>query len=244
VVAGTPGATATPGLILPGPDGPVIAHGPVPFVKPPPPPGPVSLKLETAANQGDPGSGVPFTVTLVAFGKPVTGAPVDLLMVIEPGSDAALEPPHAVTDASGQVKGTIRLSKTPGDHIVLARSGIYSDEVRVVGRGATNAVTSGPGGVARDGGSASSPSLVSLRSPILWALVACLLLFGAGFGLNLLTAPAAAGGAPAESTAIDARDDARSRLGEGLRAVGSAARFGVALVALLGAHLVGGLRRH
>jgi hypothetical protein len=185
-------ATPTPGFIPPNPAGPIISHGPVDFVKPPPAPGPVSLKLESSKGTTDPGATVDFTVTLEAFGKPLVGAPVDLLMVIEPGADASLDPSHAVTDANGQVHGVIHLSRTPGDHIVLARSGIYSDEIRVVGRGAHNVVAAAP----EPGGAASAPSgpsFLQVRSPILWALASCLLLFGLGFGLNLATAPAAAG---------------------------------------------------
>jgi hypothetical protein len=242
-VPGTPGAVVAPnGLILPSDSGPIIAHGPVQFVKPSPPPGPVSLKLDAAANQGDPGADVPFTVTLIAFGKPVVGAPVDLLLVIEPGSDAKLNPAHAVTDAAGRVTGTIHLSGTAGDHIVLARSGIYSDEVRVVGRSATAAVASGRGGASADGGS-PLPSLVSVRSPVLWALIACVLLFGAGFGLNLVTAPSVAG-RPGAATATARSDrDRRAAVRDITAAAGSLARFGAGMVAVVGSLALGALRR-
>jgi hypothetical protein len=236
----SPGAKATPGLILPSASGPLIAHGPVAFIKPTPPPGPVSLKLETTAIKGNPGEAVPFTVTLTAFGKPMVAAPVEVVMVIEPGSDAALSPARGVTDAQGQFKGTIQLSRTPGDHIVLARSGIYSDEVRVVGRGATQAVASAGGGAVDGGGSAAS-TFVSLRSPVLWALIACLLLFGAGVGLNLMTAPAVADGAAARGSA--GRRDARVALREGVASAGAVARFGVAVVAVVAAQALGALRR-
>jgi len=239
-VPGTPGAQVTStGLILPSASGPIIAHGPVQFTKPAPPPGPVQLKLDTPAAQGDPGASVPFTVTLTAFNKPVVGAPVDLQLVIEPGSDATLNPAHGVTDANGQVKGTIHLSRTAGDHIVLARSGIYSDEVRVVGRSANTTVSAGPAGGVAD----SSPvsSLVSVRSPVLWALIACVLLFGAGFGLNLVTAPAPAGGG--SGAAPGSRRDAREALLASARAAGSALRFGAGVAAVLGASALGALRR-
>jgi hypothetical protein len=240
VAPANPGAKPTPGLILPDPGGPVIAHGPVQFVKPTPPPGPVSLRLDAGANQADPGNDVTFTVTLMAFGKAVVGAPVDLVLVIEPGRDASLDPTHAVTDDQGQVKGTIHLSKTPGDHIVLARSGIYSDEVRVVGRGATTAATAGRGvGTAS---TSSLPPFVSVRSPVLWALLACLLLFGAGFALNLVTAPTPA--ADGWSTVgANARRDAGYALRQTALGIGSAARYGVALIAVLSAHTFGALRR-
>jgi hypothetical protein len=82
-----------------------------------------------------------------------------------------------------------------------------------------------------------------VRSPVLWALVACLLLFGAGVGLNLATAPA-----PAEegwtTVGAKARRDAAYALRTTAASFGSAARYGVALVAVLGAHTLGALRRH
>jgi hypothetical protein len=234
------GATpaATPGFIAPSPAGPIIAHGPVPFVKPSPPPGPVSLRLQSAANQTDPGGSVKFTVTLIAFGKPIVGAPVDLLLVIEPGSDATIVPAHAVTDANGQVQGSIRLSKTPGDHIVLARSGIYSDEIRVVGRSATNTVAAA-GNQLPSGPATAAPPFLAVRSPVLWALISCLLLFGIGFGLNLVTAPAVAG--PGEPVVTRRSVSSSMRAGAGL--VGEAGRLAAGLVAVLGAQLVGALRR-
>ena len=237
----TPGAQPTPGLILPDPAGPVIAQGPVQFVKPTPPPGPVSLRLDAGASQADPGTTVPFTITLMAFGKPVSGAPVDIVLVIEPGRDASLDPSHAVTDAQGQVKGTLQLSKTPGDHIVLARSGIYSDEVRVVGRGATTAAATGR--VAASAPTSVSSPFASVRSPVLWALVACLLLFGAGVGLNLATAPAAAGEEGWTTVGAKARRDAGYALRRAALGAGSAVRFGAALVAVLAAHSLGAVRR-
>lgn len=237
-VPGTPGAqVASNGLILPNPSGPIIAHGPVQFTKPSPPPGPVSLKLDAKDAQSDPGTDVPFTVTLTAFGKPVVGAPVDLLLVIEPGSDAALNPAKAVTNAQGQVTGTIHLSRTAGDHIVLARSGIYSDEVRVVGRGANATVASGRVGPA--GGGSPVPPLVSVRSPVLWALIACILLFGAGFGLNLVTAPAV-GGAGAT---VGRERSAREAMIDVATAAGSMVRYGASLVAVVASLGLGALRR-
>jgi IPT/TIG domain len=232
--------SATPGIIPPNPAGPVISHGPVNFVKPSPPPGPVSLKLDSSATQADPGKSVDFTVTLMAFGKPIVGAPVDLLMVIEPGSDASIDPSHAVTDAQGQVHGTIHLSRTAGDHIVLARSGIYSDEIRVVGRGAKNTVASGRAPAVDPGAPSSGVSFLEIRSPVLWALVTCLLLFGLGFGLNLATAPAGAAAGAAGGTMV--RLGVAGTLRRSAAMLGDAARFGGGLVAVAGALTVGRLR--
>lgn len=235
-------ASSTTSFIPPNPSGPVIAHGPVPFVHRTPPPGPVSLRFDSAANQADPGTTVAFTVTLRAFGKPIVGAPVDLLLVIVPGADATITPSHAVTDANGQVSGTIHLSKTAGDHIILARSGIYSDEIRVVGRGATVAVATGRTGTAA--GPDTTPPLLAVRSPVLWALVTCLLLFGVGFGLNLVTSPAFAGagaGAGVSGASVGARGFGGTLLG-GVVMAGEAVRFVAGLGAVLVAHTVGTVR--
>jgi len=236
-------ASATPGFIAPNPSGPIIAHGAVPFRKPPAPPGPVSLQLKSAAVHAAPGDTVDFTVTLTAFGRPMTGAPVDLVMVIEPGSDASIDPTHAVTDASGQVHGVLHLSRTAGDHIILARSGIYSDEIRVVG-GTDQAITAGaraPGASARP---SDTPPLLAVRSPVLWALASCLLLFGLGFGLNLVTAPApAAGGAGVAGSARAGRGGVLASLRGGVAVLGDAARFAGGVVALFGAQAMGALRR-
>jgi hypothetical protein len=233
---GTP-ATAAPSFIAPSPSGPIIAHGPVPFFRPSPPPGPVSLRLQSAANQTDPGGSVNFTVTLIAFGKPIVGAPVDMLLVIEPGTDASIVPAHAVTDANGQVQGSIRLSKTPGDHIVLARSGIYSDEIRVVGgRNDTKAVAAA--NQLSEHPAAATPPLLAVRSPVLWALISCLLLFGIGFGLNLVTAPGAA-----EPGGVAGRRSLGSSLRAGAGLVGDVARVVGGLAAVVGAQVVGAVRR-
>lgn len=237
-------ASPTPGFIAPNPSGPIIAHGAVPFRKPPAPPGPVSLLLKSTASHAAPGDTVDFTVTLTAFGHPMAGAPVDLVMVIEPGSDASIDPTHAITDASGQVHGVLHLSRTAGDHIILARSGIYSDEIRVVG-GTDQAVTAGvraPDGTTRP---SDTPPLLAVRSPVLWALASCLLLFGLGFGLNLVTAPAAAArrAAGADGAVVAARGGVVGSLRGGVAALGDVARFAGGMAAVFGAQVVGALRR-
>jgi hypothetical protein len=186
-IAIDPGATPSPGatpalLITPNPSGPIVSPGAsIPFEKPKPPAGPVALSLSTPTDSAAPGSDVNFTVTLAAFGKPLVGAPVDLIMVVEPGTDAAITPTKGVTDANGKLTGTIHLSKIAGDHIVLARSGQYSDETRVVGR------LAGSGGAAAGAGDSGGAAgmLSSQRLVIVGALLLCLVLFLTGFAIQM-----------------------------------------------------------
>jgi hypothetical protein len=165
--------------IPPDPSGPVVATTPVPFVKPARPAGPVQLSLSPTTEQADPGQDVPVSVTLTAFGKPVAGAPVEFVMVIEPGKDASLSPPTVVTDEQGKAQAVLHLSATPGDHIVLARSGQYSDEIRVVGRGRATAASLAAGG----GDAGATP--FSQRLLIVGLLALCLVLFLSGFAIQL-----------------------------------------------------------
>jgi hypothetical protein len=172
----SPSTAALP--IPPDPAGPVVATTPVPFVKPARPAGPVQLSLTPTTELANPGEDVPVSVTLTAFGKPLAGAPVEFVMVIEPGKDASLSPPTAVTDEQGKAQAVLHLSRTPGDHIVLARSGQYSDEIRVVGRGRAAAAS-----LAAGGDSGATP--FSQRLLIVGLLALCLVLFLSGFAIQL-----------------------------------------------------------
>ena len=239
----TPGSTenptggaspnSTPGFIPPSADGPIIQIGPVPFHKTPKVAGPVDLALKSDQSTADPGVNIPFTVTLSAFGNPVVGAPVDLLLVVVPGGDASISPSKGVTDANGKVSGVLHLSKRAGDHIILARSGQYSDEIKVTGRGLAS--TGGAGGT--DSGLGNITGGSPQRTIIVAALLACLVLFLSGFGINLATARngAAAASAP------------RRSVGGSLVAVpvnaGAAAQFGLAMMVCAVGQLVALARR-
>jgi hypothetical protein len=107
----------------------------------------------------------------------VVGAPIQLLLVVEPDKDAVVTPATATTDAKGEIHGSIHLSRTTGDHILLARSGLYSDEVRI--RGGAEAVLAGS-------------AITAVRTSIVWGVSACIVLFILGFALNLATSPGAA----------------------------------------------------
>lgn len=229
-------ATSTPGFIPPSGDGPIIDIGSVPFHKTPKVAGPVDLTLTSDRSSADPGVNIPFTVSLSAFGNPVVGAPVDLLLVVVPGGDASISPAKGVTDAGGRVSGVLHLSKRAGDHIILARSGQYSDEIKVTGRGLVN--TGGAGGT--DSGLGSVGGGGPQRTIIVAALLACLVLFLSGFGINLATARTSSTSAAATATR-------RRRVAGSLVAVpvtaGAAAQFGLAMVICTVGQLVALVRR-
>ncbi|HEV7465086.1 MAG TPA: IPT/TIG domain-containing protein [Candidatus Dormibacteraeota bacterium] len=228
--------TNTPGFIPPSGDGPLIQIGPVPFHKTPKVAGPVDLALKSDQSAADPGVNIPFTVSLSAFGNPVVGAPVDLLLVVVPGGDASISPAKGVTDASGRVSGVLHLSKRAGDHIILARSGQYSDEIKVTGRGLVS--TGGAGGT--DSGLGNVGGSSPQRTIIVAALLACLVLFLSGFGINLATArnPSAA----AAATATPRRRVAGSLVAVPVNA-GAAAQFGLAMMVCTVGQLVALARR-
>lgn len=213
----TPGqpASGSP-LIPPSSSGPVVGHGSVPLPKKGPPP-PVNITLSSAVAEADPGKDIPISAVLVAFGKPVAGAKVELSLVVVPGTDARVTPAEAVTDAEGRISGVLHLSRTPGDHILLAQSGTTSDEIRLVGRGAQPSAATGGGGL--ESTLVASPP----RTLITAVLVLCLVLFLGGFAIQMLMphsrrVAAVAGGAAAQ-TARGGPLTAWLRLSEGAAAV-------------------------
>jgi hypothetical protein len=228
---------SAPSFIPPSSNGPIIDIGPVPFHPAPKSSGPVDLVLTPTKSTADPGQDVPFTVTLTAFGQPVIGAPVDLLLVVVPGGDASISPAKGVTDSQGKLSGVLHLSKRAGDHIILARSGQYSDEIKVTGRGLANTGAAGGGTDSSVGGGGGSPQ----RTIIVAALLACLVLFLSGFGINVATArrPAVAA---ATATAAPKRSFKGSMVALPANA-GSAAQFGLAMMVCSFGQLVAVMRR-
>lgn len=177
--------------IAPAPNGlPTVTRGPVAFHPLRSPPSPIQLTLSPARDQAAPGTVVPFAVTLIAFGKPVPGAAVTVQLVTVPGADARVSLTSTVTDASGQVHGLLSLSRIPGEHVVLARSGIYSDEILVVGGAVPTQLSSTP--TAHPAGFPTSLVLV---------LVVGVMLFLVGLALNLATRPIALPAAARSATA-------------------------------------------
>ncbi|GAC1336091.1 MAG: hypothetical protein NVSMB17_19640 [Candidatus Dormibacteria bacterium] len=128
------------------------------FVKPPKVPSPVDLSLDAQPKKVAAGKTAIVTVTLKLNGKPVRGAQVKLSMIFAPGTDYSFTPNSGVTDENGTFKASVKVSSKPGDNIILAESGIFSDQDRVVGQGAPG---SGPGGIVNPAGGVPVP-LVAL----------------------------------------------------------------------------------
>ena len=105
------------------------------FVKPIQPPSPVSLSITADPHETNAGSVASLLVTLKLNGKPVSGADIKLSMLYSPGSDYEFTPASGTTDANGTFKATVRVSKKPGDSIILAESGVFSDQDHVLGKG-------------------------------------------------------------------------------------------------------------
>jgi hypothetical protein len=156
--------------------------------------------------------------------------------VVVPGGDASISPAKGVTDASGRVSGVLHLSKRAGDHIILARSGQYSDEIKVTGLGLVS--TGGAGGT--DSGLGNVGGGSAQRTIIVAALLACLVLFLSGFGINLATAHNSS--AASEATPTRRRGVAGSLVAVPVNA-GAAAQFGLAMMVCTVGQLVALVRR-
>jgi hypothetical protein len=142
------------------------------------------LTLLFGRTTAPPGATVHFVVYLSANGKPVSGAPVVVKLISAPGTDATLSPASGLTNAAGKFAGVLHLSKTPGQHLVVAQSGMYSDEVTVLGSAAQQGTVGinlpfglGPLNVAANG----SPVVVWLS-----AITGALLLFGVLVSINVV----------------------------------------------------------
>ncbi|MGH7685799.1 MAG: IPT/TIG domain-containing protein [Candidatus Dormibacteria bacterium] len=165
-------ALSAPPAALPAPQ----VGGPTPSLPPSHPTnGPVAMSLKTGATTALPGKSVPFTVTLKAYGQPVANAAVQMVIAYEPGSDGTVTPSSGITDAKGQFKGTVHLSKSAGEMIILARAGEFSDEVRLVG--STAAATAHVGG--------GSSAILNYLPIGIVVLASLLVLTGAGIRLWL-----------------------------------------------------------
>jgi hypothetical protein len=135
----------------------------------------------SASGQASPGTDVPFTVTLTVGGRGISGATVMLSLVSSPDNHASVTPRAAVTDGSGTGRGTLHLSSKPGDHLLLAQSGIYSTEVHVVGQGLASAT----GGVNLPFGLGPLNIKVNGNALVIWLSVATAILVALGVLVNL-----------------------------------------------------------
>lgn len=154
---------------------PVVGGPPPALPKSHPTNGPVTLSLHAKSTTATPGKTVPFTVTLRAYGKPVANAAVQLVIAYEPAPDGSISPTSGVTDANGELHGVVHLSRTPGEMIILARAGMFSDEVRVIGSKTTAAKVSG---------ASTAGSTLQHALPVAVVVLAALLL-ATGIGLRV-----------------------------------------------------------
>ncbi|MFN2463647.1 MAG: hypothetical protein ABR573_07075, partial [Candidatus Dormibacteria bacterium] len=170
---GRPGSVLVPGgVVAPSFDN---NHD---FVKPIRPPSPVYFNITTDPHKVRAGGRAAVTVVLKLNDKPVPGAEVKLSMLFTPGSDFAFMPESGVTDASGTFKARVTVSKVPGDSIIAATSGVFSDQDHVAGTGADGKIVRSP---TLTNPAAQNPGFAPL------ALIGLLAvgLVGAGFYLNV-----------------------------------------------------------
>jgi len=95
------------------------------------PPG-VAFHLTAPSDNVKPGSAVDITVNLAINGKAVAGATITFQVSTSPGSDTSLSVPSAVTDQNGIAHVTLKTSKKPGQTFVIAHSGAFADQIRIV----------------------------------------------------------------------------------------------------------------
>jgi len=106
------------------------------FVKPIKPPSPVFFNVSTSPHQVRAGETADVVVVLKLNDKPLSGAQVKLSMLFTPGPDYTFTPDSGVTDATGTFKARVKVSKAPGDSVIAATSGVFSDQDHVSGTGA------------------------------------------------------------------------------------------------------------
>ena len=160
----------------PPPLPPAVVGGTPPPIPPSHPTnGSVALSLKPAATTAKPGKTVPFTVTLLAYGRPVGNAPVQMVVAYEPGPDGVIQPTSGTTDAKGEFHGVVQLSKKPGEMIILARTGEFSAEVQLIGSTVTAAT-----------GAAHATGTGALQNTLPYAVLGlALLLVFAGIGIRI-----------------------------------------------------------
>jgi hypothetical protein len=145
-------------------------------VKPIKPPSPAFFNVTVDPHKVAAGSTAEVVVTLRLNSQPVSGAAVKLDMLFTPGNDYAFAPDSGATDANGTFSARVRVSKNPGDSIIAATSGVFSDQDHVAGTGAANQASAPtPTGPARGGAFA----------PLILMGVAAMTLVAAGLYLKV-----------------------------------------------------------
>jgi hypothetical protein len=130
------------------------------FVKPPKAPGPVDVSLDAEPKSVAAGGEADLTVTVKLEGAPLPGADVSLSMVFAPGPDAKVDRESGTTGPDGVLHAKARTSKRPGSNIVLAATGVYSDQDRIVGTVARHV------GAARAGGDMPTAEALAIAAGI------------------------------------------------------------------------------
>jgi hypothetical protein len=173
--------TVVPGPAAPAPTSSAGGHPPSQFIdnnhefhKPPKADSPVQLALTVGSHQIKAGGTSNLTVVLTLNGKPVSGAEVKLRMLFTPANDFTFTPEGGTTDATGTFKAKVTISKTDGDSIIQAESGIFSDQDHITGMGGTTPLS-------KTNPAANTGGIVPLAS----LGVLALLLVAAGVWLNL-----------------------------------------------------------
>ena len=102
------------------------------FLPLPAAPNPIQLHMIASTTRTKPGGSVDLTATLQLNGKPIAGAPVTFQITDSPGTDAQLSAAKGVTAPDGTVHVTLVTSKKAGETVVVATSGAFSDQMRIL----------------------------------------------------------------------------------------------------------------
>ena len=173
-----PGTTPKPGITLPGSLVAPSFDNNHDFVKPIKPPSPVFFNISTDPHKVRAGETADVVVVLKLNDKPLSGAQVKLAMLFTPGSDYTFTPDSGVTDATGTFRAKVKVSKTPGDSVIAATSGVFSDQDHVNGTGADGKTVAA---ATQSNPAAQNPGFAPLA--IVGALAIALV--AAGFYLNI-----------------------------------------------------------
>ena len=144
-VPGTPGSSSGASSHSGSGSAPVVFDENHTFVKPVKPPSPVQLVLTADPHDSPAGGTANLTVKLTLNGRPVNGAAIKLSMLMSPDKDYAITPETGTTDADGVFKAKVKISSKGGENVILAESGVFSDQDHVKGAGGVgeSAVASG-----------------------------------------------------------------------------------------------------
>lgn len=124
-----------------------------------PPPGAFSAICAVSPLTPVAGTSVTVTTTVLdADGQPVEGAQAIFTIVSQPGNDATIDPPSAVTDPTGTATATLSVGSTAGTIVVRSGAGDALCQATVGVSEVAGIVVmpqlpaTGSGTVARDGG--------------------------------------------------------------------------------------------